>query len=83
MESVQKKMATIILAYLLRLDYAVQQTNHIGTKGFSMKFVLYLFMSCVWFVVAKYVGLEIAFATAFGLLFVELIEIQSKIGDKI
>ena len=47
-----------------------------------MKFVLYLFMSCVWFVVGKYAGLEIAFATAFGLLFAELIEIQIKIGDK-
>lgn len=47
-----------------------------------MKFVLYLFMSCVWFVVAKYISLEIAFATAFGLLFVELIEIQCKIGYK-
>lgn len=47
-----------------------------------MKFVLYLFMSCVWFVVAKYAGLEIAFATAFGWFFLELIEIQSKIGDK-
>ena len=53
-----------------------------GIKGVSMKFVLYLFMSCVWFVVAKYAGLEIAFATAFGWFFLELIEIQSKIGDK-
>lgn len=47
-----------------------------------MKFVLYLFMCFVWFVVAKWAGLEIALATAFSWVFVELTEIQSKIGDK-
>lgn len=47
-----------------------------------MKFVLYLFMCCVWFVVAKWAGLEIALATAFGWFFVELTEIKSEIGDK-
>lgn len=46
-----------------------------------MKFVLYLFMSCVWFVVAKLAELEIALATAFSWVFVELIEIKSEIGN--
>ena len=47
-----------------------------------MKFIFYLFMSCVWFVVAKLAGLEMALATAFGWFFVELTEIKSKIGDE-
>lgn len=47
-----------------------------------MKFVVYLFMFLVWFVVAKLAGLEVAFATAFGWFFVELTEIKCKIGDK-
>ena len=47
-----------------------------------MKSVLYLFMSCVWLVVAKWAGLEVAFSTAFGWFFVELIEIRSEIGGK-
>lgn len=47
-----------------------------------MKFILYLFMSFIWFVIAKLAGLEIALATAFSWVFVELTEIQSKIDVK-